>query len=150
MNSLPKDSALKDRVYSIEVPGYSIKEKKKIAIVLEGRDAAGKGSTIKRFIQHMIPRKTRVVELGVPTKIEHRNWLHTYKKHLPKEGEIVFFDRSWYSRAVIQPTMGYCTKNQYYYFMKTVAAWEKKLTNSLAVAPRTGGGCITPHAAPDS
>ena len=115
------------QVELLKMQEWMIKEKKKIAIVLEGRDAAGKGSTIKRFIQHMIPRNTRVVELGVPTKKEHRNWIHTYKKQLPNEGEIVFFDRSWYSRAVIQPTMGYCSKSQYYYFIKNVNAWEKQL-----------------------
>ena len=115
------------QVELLKMQEWMIKEKKRIAIVLEGRDAAGKGSTIKRFIQHMIPRNTKVVELGVPTKKEHRNWFHTYKKQLPNEGEIAFFDRSWYSRAVIQPTMGYCSKSQYYYFMKNVNAWEKHL-----------------------
>jgi len=108
---------------------WMIKEKKKIAIVLEGRDAAGKGSTIKRFIQHMMPKKTRVVELGVPTRKQNRNWFSTYKKYLPNDGEIVFFDRSWYSRAVIQPTMGYCSKSQYYYFINNVNDWEKRLIN---------------------
>jgi polyphosphate kinase 2 len=108
---------------------WMIKEKKKIAIVLEGRDAAGKGSTIRRFIQHMMPKNTRVVELGVPTRKQNRNWFSTYKKHLPRDGEIVFFDRSWYSRAVIQPTMGYCSKNQYYYFINNVNDWEKRLIN---------------------
>ena len=108
---------------------WMIKEKKKLAIVLEGRDAAGKGSTIRRFIQHMMPKNTRVVELGVPTRKQNRNWFSTYKNHLPRDGEIVFFDRSWYSRAVIQPTMGYCSKNQYYYFINNVNDWEKRLIN---------------------
>jgi polyphosphate kinase 2 len=108
---------------------WMIKEKKKIAIVLEGRDAAGKGSTIRRFIQHMMPKNTRVVELGVPTRRQNRNWFSTYKKHLPRDGQIVFFDRSWYSRAVIQPTMGYCSKSQYYYFINNVNDWEKRLIN---------------------
>jgi polyphosphate kinase 2 len=108
---------------------WMIKEKKKIAIVLEGRDAAGKGSTIRRFIQHMMPKSTRVVELGVPTRKQNRNWFSTYKKNLPNDGEIVFFDRSWYSRAVIQPTMGFCSKSQYYYFINNVNDWEKRLIN---------------------
>ena len=128
---LPSELYTKEKyrlqVELLKMQEWMIKEKKKIAIVLEGRDAAGKGSTIRRFIQHMMPKKTRVVELGVPTRKQNRNWFSTYKKHLPKDGEIVFFDRSWYSRAVIQPTMGYCSKSQYYYFINNVNDWEKRL-----------------------
>ena len=128
---LPSELYTKEKyrlqVELLKMQEWTIKEKKKVAIVLEGRDAAGKGSTIKRFIQHMMPKITRVVELGVPTSKQNRNWFNTYNKHLPRDGEIVFFDRSWYSRAVIQPTMGYCSKNQYYYFINNVNDWEKKL-----------------------
>ena len=109
---LPSELYTKEKyrlqVELLKMQEWTIKEKKKVAIVLEGRDAAGKGSTIKRFIQHMMPKITRVVELGVPTSKQNRNWFNTYNKHLPRDGEIAFFDRSWYSRAVIQPTMGYC------------------------------------------
>ena len=128
---LPSELYTKEKyrlqVELLKMQEWMIKEKKKVAIVLEGRDAAGKGSTIKRFIQHMMPKITRVVELGVPTSKQNRNWFNTYNKHLPRDGEIAFFDRSWYSRAVIQPTMGYCSKNQYYYFINNVNDWEKKL-----------------------
>ena len=128
---LPSELYTKEKyrlqVELLKMQEWTIKEKKKVAIVLEGRDAAGKGSTIRRFIQHMMPKITRVVELGVPTSKQNRNWFNTYNKHLPRDGEIAFFDRSWYSRAVIQPTMGYCSKNQYYYFINNVNDWEKKL-----------------------
>ena len=128
---LPSELYTKEKyrlqVELLKMQEWMIKEKKKVAVVLEGRDAAGKGSTIRRFIQHMMPKITRVVELGVPTSKQNRNWFNTYNKHLPRDGEIAFFDRSWYSRAVIQPTMGYCSKNQYYYFINNVNDWEKKL-----------------------
>lgn len=103
------------------------KENKKVAIVFEGRDAAGKGSTIKRFIEYMDPKYFRVVALGVPTEEEKSNWFERYEKHLPKQGEIVFFDRSWYNRAVVEPVMGYCTEEQYQDFMNRVNDWEKSL-----------------------
>ena len=99
---------------------------KKLAIVLEGRDAAGKGATIKRFIENLIPKTMRVVELGVSTPIQNRMWFQTYDKLLPQMGEIVFFDRSWYTRGLIQPAMGYCTEHQYRYFMNKVNNWERQ------------------------
>ena len=67
----------------------------------------------------------RVVELGTPTKKQNNSWFYTYEKTLPKKGEIVFYDRSWYSRSMIQPTMGYCSYNQYNYFMKKVCIGRK-------------------------
>ncbi len=101
-----------------------IKNNRKLAIIFEGRDAAGKGATIKRFVEYLIPKKTRVVELGIPSKSQNRNWFKTYERLLPNNGEIVFFDRSYYSRALIQPTMNYCTENQYKNFIKKVNFWE--------------------------
>lgn len=103
------------------------KNNKKVAIVFEGRDAAGKGSTIKRFIEYLDPKGFKVVALGVPTEEEKNNWFQRYEKHLPNEGEIVFFDRSWYNRAVVEPAMGYCTEEQYQDFMGKVIPWEEKL-----------------------
>lgn len=103
------------------------KNNKKVAIVFEGRDAAGKGSTIKRFIEYLNPKGFRVVALGIPTEEEKNNWFTRYEKELPKEGEIVFFDRSWYNRAVVEPAMGYCTEEQYQDFMEDVLDWEEKL-----------------------
>jgi polyphosphate kinase 2 len=103
------------------------KNNKKVAIVFEGRDAAGKGSTIKRFIEYLDPKGFNVVALGVPTEEEKNNWFKRYENHLPKQGEIVFFDRSWYNRAVVEPAMGYCTEEQYQDFMNKVIDWEEKL-----------------------
>ena len=110
----------------LKLQEWVIESGQRLAIVLEGRDAAGKGATIKRFIENLIPKTMRVVELGVPTLAQNRMWLKTYDRLLPKEGEIVFFDRSWYTRGLIQPAMGYCTERQYKYFMKNVNLWEKK------------------------
>ena len=100
---------------------------KRVAIVLEGRDAAGKGSTIKRFIENMMPKGVEVIELGVPTKKQEKNWFRTWEKRMPASGKIHFFDRSWYSRALIQPVMGYCNEKQYKYFMSKINKWEKKV-----------------------
>jgi len=110
----------------LKLQEWIIESGQRLAIVLEGRDAAGKGATIKRFIENLIPKTMRVVELGVPTSVQNRMWLKTYDRLLPEEGEIVFFDRSWYTRGLIQPAMGYCTERQYKYFMKNVNSWEKK------------------------
>lgn len=106
---------------------WVMENNKKIAIVFEGRDSAGKGSTIKRFIEYLNPKGFRVVALGIPTEEESNNWFKRYEKYLPKEGEIVFFDRSWYSRAVVEPSMGYCTEEQYNDFMENVLDWEHSL-----------------------
>ena len=110
----------------LKLQEWVIQSGKRLAIVFEGRDAAGKGATIKRFIENLIPKTMRVVELGVPTSAQNRMWFKTYDKLLPQKGEIVFFDRSWYTRGLIQPAMGYCTDRQYNYFMKNVNNWEKK------------------------
>lgn len=101
----------------------------RVAIVFEGRDSAGKGSTIKRFIEYLDPKGYRIVALGVPTDEERENWFPRYEKELPQPGEIVFFDRSWYNRAVVEPVMGYCTEEQYKEFMDNVNDWEKNLVN---------------------
>lgn len=106
---------------------WVIENKKKVAIVFEGKDASGKGSTIKRFIEYLNPKGFKVVALGVPTEEESNNWFKRYEKHLPKSGEIIFFDRSWYNRGVIEPAMGYCTEEKYNDFMENVLNWEHKL-----------------------
>jgi len=110
----------------LKMQHWVIDNGKRLAIVFEGRDAAGKGSTIKRFCEYLMPRHFRVVELGIPTPTESKYWFRRYEKHFPKPGEIVFFDRSWYNRAMIEPAMGYCAKSQYRYFMKKVLDWEEK------------------------
>ena len=115
------------QVELMKLQEWVLKNGKKIAIVFEGRDSAGKGSTIKRFIEYLNPKGFRVVALGVPTPEEKDNWFARYEAHMPQEGEIVFFDRSWYNRAVVEPAMGYCTEEQYKDFMKNVVDWEEKM-----------------------
>lgn len=100
----------------------------RVAVIFEGRDAAGKGGTIKRFIEHMNPRSLRVVALNKPTVQERGQWyFRRYIKELPNEGEIVFFDRSWYNRAVVEPVMGFCSDEQYQQFMRQVPEFENML-----------------------
>jgi polyphosphate kinase 2 len=111
----------------LKLQEWVIKNNKRVAIVFEGRDAAGKGSTIKRFIEYLNPKGFKVVALGIPTEEEKNNWFGRYENHLPKKGEIVFFDRSWYNRAVVEPALGYCTKEQYQNFMNNVTKWEESL-----------------------
>ena len=115
------------QVELLKLQEWAIKNGKRIAIVFEGRDSAGKGSTIKRFVEYLNPKGFKVVALGLPTDEEKENWFGRYEKHLPKPGEIVFFDRSWYNRAVVEPAMGYCTEDQYKDFMDKVVSWEENL-----------------------
>jgi polyphosphate kinase 2 len=115
------------QVELLKLQEWVIKNNKKVAIVFEGRDSAGKGSTIKRFTEYLNPRGFKIVALGLPTDEEKQNWFERYEKHLPKPGEMVFFDRSWYNRAVVEPALGYCTEEQYKDFMDKVITWEEKL-----------------------
>lgn len=102
--------------------------KKKVAIIFEGRDAAGKGGTIKRFKEHLNPRSMRTVALNKPTDIERGQWyFRRYIKELPNIGEICFFDRSWYNRAVVEPIMGFCSQEQYERFLLQVPEFEHML-----------------------
>lgn len=100
------------------------KRGQRLVIVFEGRDAAGKGSTIKRFTENLIPANYKIVALGVPTPSESKYWFKRYEKYFPKAGNITLFDRSWYGRALIEPTMAYCEEKQYKYFMRKVLKWE--------------------------
>jgi polyphosphate kinase 2 len=100
----------------------------RVAVLFEGRDAAGKGGSIKRFKEHLNPRTSRVVALTKPTEVERGQWyFRRYIKVLPNPGEIVFFDRSWYNRAVVEPVMGFCTREQYLKFMVQVPEFEHLL-----------------------
>ena len=117
------------QVELLKLQEWVIQEEKKIAILFEGRDAAGKGSTIKRFVENMMPKTVDIIELGVPTKKQEKSWFSTWSKRMPKKGTICFYDRSWYSRAIIQPVMKYCSEQQYKYFMKKVNKWEEKKIN---------------------
>ncbi|MDH3405151.1 MAG: polyphosphate kinase 2 [Acidobacteriota bacterium] len=100
----------------------------RIVILFEGRDAAGKGGTIKRITQHLNPRGARVVALGRPSDRDRTQWyFQRYVEHLPSAGEIVFFDRSWYNRAMVEPVMGFCTDEQNKRFLKDVSMFEELL-----------------------
>lgn len=114
------------QVELMKLQEWVVRNKKRIVILFEGRDAAGKGSTIKRFVEYLNPKYFKVVALGIPTEDEKKNWLERYEKHFPNPGEIVFFDRSWYNRAVVEPAMGYCTEEQYNDFMESVVPWEEQ------------------------
>jgi polyphosphate kinase 2 len=104
------------------------KEGKRLAIIFEGRDAAGKGGTIRRFIEHLNPRAMRVVALPKPTEEERGQWyFQRYMKQLPNKGEIVFFDRSWYNRGIVEPVNGFCTRPEYERFMQQVPEFEHML-----------------------
>ncbi len=115
----------------VSLQHWVAKKKKRVAIIFEGRDASGKGGSIKRFTEHLNPRSTRIVALSKPTEIETGQWyFRRYIKELPNPGEIVFFDRSWYNRAVVEPVMGFCNKKQYNTFMMQVPEFEHMLHES--------------------
>jgi polyphosphate kinase 2 len=104
---------------------------RRLVIGFDGRDAAGKGGTIKRFIEHLNPRGFRVVALPAPTATEQGQWyFQRYVAHLPTAGEIVLFDRSWNNRAVVEPVMGFCSDAQYEEFMRSVPLFEEMLARS--------------------
>jgi polyphosphate kinase 2 len=103
----------------------------KVVVLFEGRDAAGKGGTIKRIIEPLNPRFCRVVALGAPTERERTQWyFQRYVPHLPAAGEIVLFDRSWYNRAGVEHVMGFCTEDEYREFLHSVPDFERMLTRS--------------------
>jgi polyphosphate kinase 2 len=103
----------------------------RVVMLFEGRDAAGKGGTIKRFTEHLNPRTARVVALQKPTERERTQWyFQRYIAHLPAAGEIVMFDRSWYNRAGVERVMGFCTPNEYLEFMRQAPEFERMLTRS--------------------
>ena len=103
----------------------------KVVVLFEGRDAAGKGGTIKRFMEHLNPRGARVVALDKPTEDERGQWyFQRYVRHLPTSGEIVLFDRSWYNRAGVERVMGFCSDHDYAEFMRQCPVFEQNLVNS--------------------
>lgn len=104
---------------------------RKLLVILEGRDAAGKDGTIKRIIKHLSPRETIVVALGKPSDREEQEWyFQRYTAHLPASGEFVLFNRSWYNRAGVEKVMKFCTPEQYESFFKEVDLFEQTLTNA--------------------
>jgi polyphosphate kinase len=103
----------------------------RVVILFEGRDAAGKGGTIKRFMEHLNPRGARVVALEKPSEVERGQWyFQRYVEHLPTRGEIVMFDRSWYNRAGVERVMGFCTDDEYLEFIRQAPEFERNLVRS--------------------
>ena len=106
-------------------------EGEKLVVIFEGRDAAGKGGAIRRITQHLNPREFNVVALPKPTPEEQGQWyFQRYIKNLPRSGQITFFDRSWYNRAVVEPVNGFCTDKEYKIFMNQVNNFEQMLIES--------------------
>ena len=105
--------------------------KQRVVVLFEGRDAAGKGGTIKRFMEHLNPRGARVVALAKPNARERNQWyFQRYIEHLPSKGEMVFFDRSWYNRAGVEKVMGFCTDHEHLEFLRQAPELERMLVNS--------------------
>jgi polyphosphate kinase 2 len=119
------------QVELLKVQNWVKQSGQRIVALFEGRDAAGKGGTIKRFMEHLNPRAARVVALEKPTEAELGQWyFQRYVKHLPSSGEIVFFDRSWYNRAGVERVMGFCSSLEYLEFMRQVPDLERMLARS--------------------
>ncbi|NQX86572.1 MAG: polyphosphate kinase 2 [Flavobacteriaceae bacterium] len=119
---------LKLQAELVHLQQWVAKHRKRVCVIFEGRDAAGKGGAIRRFTEHLNPRSMRVVALTKPTDVEKGQWyFRRYIKELPNPGEIVFFDRSWYNRAVVEPVMRFCNEHQYKKFMVQVPEFEHML-----------------------
>ncbi|MCP4443539.1 MAG: polyphosphate kinase 2 [Aureispira sp.] len=132
LERLEYESELEDlQVELVKLQRWVQESGKKVAIIFEGRDAAGKGGAIRRFTKHLSPRAMRVVALPKPTSEESGQWyFQRYVNQLPTKGEIVFFDRSWYNRAVVEPVNGFCSNEQYERFMSQVNEFEHMLRES--------------------
>ena len=119
------------QVELLKLQAWARDEGKRIVVVFEGRDAAGKGGTIKRFMEHLNPRGARVVALEKPTDVERGQWyFQRYVEHLPTKGEMVFFDRSWYNRAGVERVMGFCSDQEYQEFLQQAPEFERSLVRS--------------------
>jgi polyphosphate kinase 2 len=119
------------QVELIRLQTWAIHKEERIIVIFEGRDAAGKGGAIRRLTERINPRHMRIVALSKPTKDERSQWyFQRYIEQLPKAGEIVFFDRSWYNRAVIEPVNGFCTQDEYEVFMNQVNDFERMILQS--------------------
>lgn len=137
--NLPK--AIKETKYALEfrkrqeelikLQQWVIENDKKVVLLFQGRDAAGKGGAIRRITEYINPRHFRIVALDKPTDDERQQWFfQRYINQLPKPGEMVLFDRSWYNRAVVEPVNNFCTKREYDIFMSQVNEFEKMLIDS--------------------
>ena len=115
----------------VNLQKWVTKNKKRVCIIFEGRDAAGKGGSIRRMTEHLNPRARRVVALSKPTEVEQGQWyFRRYIKEMPNPGELVFFDRSWYNRAILEPVNGFCSDQEYDIFMNQVNDFERMITES--------------------
>lgn len=115
----------------IKLQKWVTQNNEKVVVIFEGRDAAGKGGAIRRITQHLNPREFRVVALPKPTEEEIGQWyFQRYINHLPRRGRIVFFDRSWYNRAVVEPVNGFCSMHEYNLFMDQVNEFERMIVTS--------------------
>ena len=116
------------QVELVKLQSWVIKNQKRVIVIFEGRDASGKGGAIKRFTEHLNPRAMRIIAMPKPTKLEKKQWyFQRYTQELPEAGEIVFFDRSWYNRAVVEPVMEFCSPLEYDRFMRQVTEFEHML-----------------------
>lgn len=115
----------------IQLQHWVKRNNEKVVVIFEGRDAAGKGGAIRRITQHLNPREFRVVALPKPTEEEKGEWyFQRYINQLPREGKMVFFDRSWYNRGVVEPVNGFCTQDEYNIFMNQVNDFERMIIES--------------------
>ena len=119
------------QVELLKLQSWAKETKQRVVILFEGRDAAGKGGAIKRFMEHLNPRGARLVALEKPTETERGQWyFQRYVEHLPTAGEIVMFDRSWYNRAGVERVMGFCTEKEYQEFVRQAPLFERQLVDS--------------------
>ena len=126
-----EDRLKKLQVELIHLQHWVVENNEKVVVLFEGRDAAGKGGAIRRITQHLNPREFRVVALPKPTVEEKGQWyFQRYINQLPREGKIIFFDRSWYNRAVVEPVNGFCTQEEYEIFMNQVNDFERMICES--------------------
>lgn len=128
---LKYENELKDlQTEAIKLQNWVTKYNKRIVVLYEGRDSAGKGGAIRRLVEHLNPRRYKVVALPKPTNIEKGQWyFQRYSQRLPDPGQIVLFDRSWYNRAVVEPVNGFCTKKQYKRHMEQIPEFERMLND---------------------
>ncbi|WP_424982163.1 polyphosphate kinase 2 [Maritalea sp. S77] len=119
------------QVELLKVQDWARETGEKFVLIFEGRDAAGKGGTIKRFTEHLNPRGARVIALEKPTEREQSQWyFQRYVQHLPSAGELIFFDRSWYNRAGVERVMGFCNPNEYLEFMRQAPEFERMIVRT--------------------
>lgn len=132
-SEIPKKQYIKEKnalqVELLKMQEWLKKNNRSVIVVFEGRDTAGKGSTIKKFTEHLNPRFYKVVAKGVPTPEERKNWFDRYRNEI-EPGKIIFFDRSWYNRGIVEPVMGYSSYEEYESFMAQVKSFEQELVSA--------------------